>query len=179
MPKLLSNKTLYLRAPEPEDLEVLYKWENDTEVWKFGSAISPYSKYVLRQYIADSQTDIFQSKQLRFMIVLQEEQVTVGTIDLYDFDALNSRCGVGIYIDRKWRKKGFAMHALSLLQNYTFNHLKINQLYAVIPESNKESLQLFKNSGFTKSGVLNQWISYESNYENATIVQKINSQQKK
>ena len=39
MSKLLENKTIQLRAIEPEDLEVLYKWENDTDVWKYGSEI--------------------------------------------------------------------------------------------------------------------------------------------
>ena len=72
MLKLLKNNTLQLRAPEPEDLEVLYKWENDTDVWIYGSAMSPYSKYILRQYIADAQTDIFESKQLRYMIDLHK-----------------------------------------------------------------------------------------------------------
>ena len=52
-------------------------------------------KYVLRQYIEDAQTDIFQSKQLRFMIVLHHNHKAIGTIDLYDFDALNNRSGVG------------------------------------------------------------------------------------
>lgn len=177
MTKFLNNNTLYLRAPEPEDLEVLYKWENDTEVWKFGSAMSPYSKFVLRQYIADAQTDIFQSKQLRFIIALHEGETTVGTIDLYDFDALNSRCGVGIYIDSHWRRDGYAKQALRLLQDYAFNFLMINQLYAIIPESNKASIQLFESSKFNKSGVLHQWISYENEYENAIIVQKIKSNQ--
>ncbi|MDD2552160.1 MAG: GNAT family N-acetyltransferase, partial [Dysgonamonadaceae bacterium] len=63
MNKFLENNTLSLRAPEPEDLEVLYKWENDTDIWQYGTAISPYSKFILKQYIADAQTDIFQSKQ--------------------------------------------------------------------------------------------------------------------
>lgn len=177
MSKILDNDILHLRAPEPEDLDVLYKWENDTDVWKFGSAMSPYSKFVLRQYIADAQTDIFQSKQLRFMIELNQDKHTVGTIDLYDFDARNSRCGVGIYIDDEWRKRGFAMQAMDLLQNYAFNFLKINQLFAVIPESNKASLQLFQSRGFIKSGILQQWVSYENIYENAFIVQKIISNQ--
>ena len=173
MPKLLTNTTLYLRAPEPEDLEVLYKWENDTDVWKFGSAMSPYSKFVLRQYIADAQTDIFQSKQLRFMITLHEGDVTIGTIDMYDFDALNSRCGVGIYIEPGSRKNSFALQSLNLLLNYAFYFLNINQLYAVIPESNKASIKLFKNSGFSTSGVLQQWVSNDNEYENAIIVQKL------
>lgn len=177
MPKLLNNDTLYLRALEPEDLEVLYKWENDTDVWKFGSAISPYSKFALRQYIEDAQTDIFYSKQLRFMIVLHEGETTVGTIDLYDFDALNSRCGVGIYIDPACRKNRYALQALNLLINYAFHFLKINQLYAVIPESNISSIKLFQSTGFSQSGVLQEWVSYDNEFENAIIVQKLKSDQ--
>ena len=177
MDKFLKNNTLSLRAPEPEDLDILYVWENDTDVWKYGSAISPYSKYVLKQYIVDAQTDIFQSKQLRFMIQLHETQTTIGTIDLYDFDPLNSRCGVGIYIDTVWRKKGYALSALSLLENYVFNFLKVNQLYVIIPQSNQPSLQLFQSTGFTNSGILKQWISINDLYEDAIIAQKINTNQ--
>ena len=173
MLKLLKNNILQLRAVEPEDLEVLYKWENDTDVWIYGSAISPYSKYILRQYITDAQTDIFESKQLRFMIDLHKENRTIGTIDIYDFDALNSRCGVGIYIDSEFRRRGFAKQALILLQNYAFNFLKINQLYAHIPESNKASIDLFKNSGFSISGTLKEWIFSDNKYENAIMVQKL------
>lgn len=177
MSKFLENNILSLRAPEPEDLELLFKWENDTEVWKFGSAISPYSKYVLKQYIIDAQTDIFQSKQLRFMIVLKREQISVGTIDLYDFDAINSRCGVGIYIDHAYRKNEYATNALNLLEKYVFNFLNINQLYAIIPENNKASIQLFNHSHFSESGVLQQWIFTEKGYENAIIVQKLKTDQ--
>lgn len=177
MSKLLENKTIKLRAIEPEDLEVLYKWENDTDVWKYGSAMSPYSKYILRQYIIDAQTDIFESKQLRFMITLHQQDSVIGMIDLYDFDGLNSRCGVGIYIDPEYRRGGFAKQALNLLQNYTFDFLNINQLYALIPENNKASLKLFLSSKFSKSGTLKQWIAYDSQYEDAIIVQKLKTKQ--
>ena len=177
MPKLLHNDMLHLRALEPEDLEMLYKWENDTDVWKFGSAMSPYSKYVLRQDIADAQTDIFQSKQLRFMIALHEEETAIGTIDLYDFDTLNSRCGVGIYIEPTYRKNKYAAQALNILLSYAFHFLKINQLYAIIPESNQPSIKLFQSSGFTQSGILQQWISYDNEFENAIIVQKLKTDQ--
>lgn len=174
MNNFLENDTLSLRCPEPEDLEALYRWENDTDVWKYGSAISPYSKYILRQYIENAQTDIFESKQLRFMIVLNQNQSTIGTIDLYDFDALNSRCGVGIYIDNEWRKKGYAAQAMRVLQKYVFDFLKINQLYAVIPESNKASLNLFQNYNFLKTGILQQWVSNANTFEDAIMVQKLN-----
>lgn len=173
MPEFLKNETILLRAIEPEDLEVLYKWENDTDVWKYGSAISPYSKYILRQYIVDSKTDIFESKQLRFMISLHQESSTIGTIDLYDFDALNNRCGVGIYIDSAYRKHGYAKQALNLLQNYVFDFLNVNQIYALIPKDNKASLRLFSSSQYIESGTLKQWISHNNRYEDVIIVQKL------
>ena len=36
-----------LRAIEPEDLEVLYKIENDVRLWNIGVTNVPYSKYTL------------------------------------------------------------------------------------------------------------------------------------
>ena len=173
MNKLLENDTLHLRAPEPEDLELLYKWENDTDIWQYSTAISPYSKFLLKQYIADAHTDIFQSKQLRFMIVLKKTNEVVGTIDLFDFDAINLKCGVGIYIDPGHRQQRLGAQALSVLQDYAFNFLKINQLYAIVPQSNKASLQLFQSSGFSQSGRLKQWVSTPDTYEDAIIWQKL------
>ena len=46
--KWLENDTIRLRALEPEDLDLLYAWENDTSLWEFGSTLVPYSRYVDR-----------------------------------------------------------------------------------------------------------------------------------
>ena len=67
---LLQNKTVCLRAPEPEDLELLYSWENNPEWWEIGNTLAPYSRYLLKEYIAESHRGIFDLKQLRLMIDL-------------------------------------------------------------------------------------------------------------
>ena len=36
---LLSNDRVRLRALEPEDLELLYRWENDPELWEVGNTL--------------------------------------------------------------------------------------------------------------------------------------------
>ena len=41
----LENETIRLRALEPEDLELLYRWENNPELWSLGNTMSPYSRY--------------------------------------------------------------------------------------------------------------------------------------
>ena len=41
-----------LRAMEPEDLDALYRIENDRDVWDVGENNVPYSRYILHDYIA-------------------------------------------------------------------------------------------------------------------------------
>ena len=87
---------IILRALEPEDLEILYKWENDTDLWTVSNTLTPYSKYVLRQFIEESTKSIYETCQQRFMIDLAKENVTIGTVDIFDFDVTNQRAGIGI-----------------------------------------------------------------------------------
>lgn len=71
---LLENHQIKLRAVEPEDLDLLYSWENETTLWIHGNTLAPYSKLVLRQYINDAlEMDIYQSKQLRLIFHLQQK----------------------------------------------------------------------------------------------------------
>ena len=91
----LENETIRLRALEPEDLELLYRWENNPELWSLGNTMSPYSRYILKEYIRESHRDIFDLKQLRLMIELRSTGAAVGTVDLYDFEPHHRRAGIG------------------------------------------------------------------------------------
>ena len=70
-----------LRAPEPEDLDVMMLFENDEDQWENGIATGPYSRYQLKQYIGQSTNDLYTDRQLRLMIELPQTGV-VGIVDL-------------------------------------------------------------------------------------------------
>lgn len=172
---LLKNKDIVLRAVEPEDLEILYRWENSTVLWYHGNTLAPYSKLVLRQYINDSlEMDIYQSKQLRLMIDLLEEKATIGTIDLYDIDAHNRRAGIGILIDDDYRRRGFAKQALELMSNYAFDFLYLHQIYAYIAQSNTNSISLFEKAGYQSVGILKDWLQRGEEFEDVYLSQLLN-----
>ena len=171
---LLENDKIILRALEPEDLDVLYKWENDSNLWNCGSTLAPYSKFVLRDYLANSRQDIFQSRQLRLMIVEKESGYSIGTIDLYDFDPLNLRAGIGILLDADYREKGYGLLALHLIKEYAFRFLLLNQLFAHVPKNNVPSYKLFKKGGYRESGLLYSWIKTVSGFEDVYFMQLIN-----
>ncbi len=175
MNKLLENSIIRLRAPEPEDLEVFYQWENDTSLWQYGSSITPYSRFALKQYLIDNKNDLFTDKQLRLMIEIKLTSAVVGSVDLYDFDPFHRRAGVGILTDNKYRRMGYGLQALSILEKYAFEFLKLKQIYALIPENNSGSAKLFSKAEFVVTGKLAEWLSTGDLFEDAIIMQKINS----
>lgn len=172
---MLTGEKIKLRALEPTDLDILYRWENDTSVWLVSGTMTPFSKLVLKQYIVDAYQDIYTAKQLRLMIELLQEKRPVGCIDLFDFDPKNKRAGIGVLIgDTKARSNGYASEALSLLIQYAFKVLDLHQLYANILITNEQSLQLFQKHRFQKIGIKKDWILSEDKWIDECTLQLIN-----
>ena len=117
----LENEQIKLRAVEPGDLEKLYIWENDTALWLVGNTRQPLSKYALKQYIINSDKDIYESRQVRFMITDKINGKTVGTVDLFDFDVYNNRVALGLFVDNEFQGQGYATQALHLTEKYVFD----------------------------------------------------------
>lgn len=162
---MMTCDEIILRAVEPEDLELLYRWENNIDYWLISNTIKPFSKYTLKKYIENSHKTIFETGQLRLMIDTKENKKTIGTIDLFDFDPFHQRAGVGILIaDESSRRKGYASMALKCLIDYCFNTLQLHQLYCNILSSNCESMELFKKLGFIETGIKKDWIKTSNGY---------------
>ncbi len=170
----LKGKNIYLRALEPEDLEFVYEIENDEAVWEISNTETPYSRYVIKQYLENAHKDIYEVKQLR-LVISSNGNEAIGLIDLFDFDFKNKRAGVGILIkDVKNRNTGYGSEALTLLINYCFNKLNLHQLYCSVTEENLSSLKLFVNQGFEKVGLKKDWNFVNGKFKNEYLLQLIN-----
>jgi len=171
---ILENSTVALRALEPEDLELLYQWENDTSVWHLSNTLVPYSRYLLKQYLENAGRDIFEHKQLRLIIELIKGGKAIGAIDLFDFDPFHRRAGIGILIaDLSQRRKGYARESLETLKEYAFSVLKLHQLYCNIAGGNESSINLFTGAGFRRVGEKRDWLFNGAGYESEWLFQCI------
>jgi len=172
----MQYKDIKLRALEPEDLELLYEWENNDSNWLISNTISPFSKYILKRYLENSHKNIYETGQLRLMIDHIPDKITIGTIDIFDFDPFHNRAGLGILIaDEAYRRKGYASMALTCLIEYCFKTLRLHQLYCNILANNCESMDLFKKQGFVQTGQKKDWIKTSDNYFDEYFFQLINS----
>jgi len=170
----MKYKEINLRALEPEDLELLYKWENNVSYWTISNTTVPFSKYTLKRYLEDSHKNIYETGQVRLMIEHIPDNATIGTIDIFDFDPFHKRAGIGILIaNEQYRRKGYASMALKCLIDYCFGILMLHQLYCGIIANNCESIDLFKKLGFVQSGIKKDWIRTSDGYLDEYIFQMI------
>ena len=163
-----------LRALEPEDLDLLYDVENDDRFWQFGSTTVPYSRYALRNFIEQSQNDLFADGQVRLVIEAAPEEehapkwTAVGLADLFNADALHMRAEIGLIVLPAFQGRHYAERALQLLCDYA-RRLMLHQ----VSVSNKRASRLFERSGFSPSARLSDWLRTPDGFVDAMIWQKI------
>jgi diamine N-acetyltransferase len=161
-----------LRAIEPEDLDLLYRIENDVRLWNVGTSNVPYSRYVLHDYVAHATSDIYADRQVRMMIDNELGQ-TVGIVDLVNFDPANRRAELGLVILNDYRRQGYAMATLEQIHDYAIRILHLHQLYVYIDECNEASLSLFRKVGYTVSGHIPDWLFDGEHYHDALLFQHV------
>ena len=160
-----------LRAIEPEDLDLLYRIENDIRLWNVGATNVPYSRYTLHDYVATSANDIYADRQLRLMVVNSHDEV-VGMVDLVRFDPRHQRAEIGIIIIDDHRRRGYGLSAVASMCDYAAKVLHLHQLYAVVDADNAAACQLFRKAGFSQSATLTDWLLSDKSYHEALLMQR-------
>ena len=162
-----------LRAPEEADVDRIFLWENDPGFNESLPQPAPLSRYQVWEYIKNYQADPFTTKELRMIIYDEAEKATIGHIDMFDFDPVNRRAGVGIFVDEEFRRMGYAREALEMFEDYVTRTLGMHQLYATVAIDNEASKRLFVARGFKPCGKLRSWLRRGTQYTDALFFQKL------
>ena len=173
MTRMLNDNVIALRALEPSDLDTLYRWENDTALWVVSDTVAPYSREALWHYLEEYTGDIYAQRQLRLMITMDGDGTPVGTVDFLNFDPLNNRAELGLFIQREYRGRGLGLRALELLTAYAREHIGLRQLYVYIAVDNVVCLKLFENYGYRRVGTLQSWVKRGTVYHDVVLLQMI------
>ena len=169
----IEGRICRLRALEPEDLDIMYGWENDTNVWRDSGTTAPFSRHVISRLIEEQQFDIYATRQMRLVIEDAANQESVGAVDIFEFDPHNRRAGVGIIVSPPYRQRGFALDALRALERYASDILHLHQLWCSIAEDNTASLALFTRAGYEQCGRRREWLLTTDGAKDEILMQKI------
>ena len=177
----IEGRICRLRALEPEDLEAMYGWENDTTAWQVSGSVAPFSRHILSRLIDEQAFDIYATRQMRLVIESREVAgavaggcaEAVGAVDLFEFDPQNRRAGVGIIISPEYRRRGLALDALQTLEAYVREVLHMHQLWCSVGANNQASLALFRRAGYAECGCRKEWILTSDGAVDEILMQKI------
>ena len=173
MTSLLHNDIITLRAMEPQDVDLLYEWENDTDLWTVSNTVEPYSRHAITEYVQNSAADIYTNRQLRLMIVLNASGKTIGTVDFLNFNPIHNRAELGVLICKAYQGQGLADETMKVVYQYAACGLGLRQLYVYIPETNIASIAMAHRAGFEEVGILRHWTRSGKAYQNVVLLQKI------
>jgi len=146
----MKSGRFYLRNATFEDLSMILKWRNKTEVrnMMFNSNIIEMDEHVkwfkkVNMSGSSAETKIF-----------FYDGIPYGVVNIYEIDSNNGTCRWSFYIGEEGAPAGLGKVLSFFAINYIFNDLKLQKLYAEVIEYNKKSYFLHKKLGFKQEGFL-------------------------
>lgn len=151
------NNTVYFRAFEEEDAELIYKWRNDDDLRSLSTGLN-------RRMCRDEALEWVKARmrhnpyQVFWAICVKDTQEMIGYACLTDIHYINSSANFsGIVIGDKKYQDGIAwIETYLFVYEYAFERLNLNRLYGHAIEDHKTTLAIRAAMFSTKEGVLRQ-----------------------
>jgi RimJ/RimL family protein N-acetyltransferase len=148
--KKLVGEKCYLSPINIEDADQYCIWLNDLEVSSnlliFNQQLSLEKEKIILQ-------DMMKNGAQIFAIVDAANDKLIGNCSIFNINQRNRKAEVGIFIgDKNYWSKGFGSQALSLIVDYGFNILNLNNIMLEVFGYNKRALNAYKKVGFKEIG---------------------------
>lgn len=143
------GKKIYLRAMEPQDMEMYREMTNDPDTERLlGGWSFPVSEKEQMSWYERAVTD---KENLRFTIVIKETDEAIGMLNLVNIDWKNGSAFHGIRLNGS-KGKGYGTDAVMTLMKYAFEELRLVRLDTSFIDYNLPSQGLYKKCGWIIEG---------------------------
>ena len=144
-----------------DDTENYIKWMNDKLVAEnFGQYNRVVSSKNDIKWLYEPGSDM-----QRYVIVLFDGDVLIGSISIHNIDHLNRNAFLGIFIgEEKYRGKGYGAEAVQLILKYGFKSLNLHNITLTVHADNYAGIACYKKVGFHEVGRLPEWVFKDGKY---------------
>ena len=174
----INEDDIFLRKIHPNDVSFLFESLREQETIKYLS-LGPLenmktTQKLIRGYLYQWE----KHKQFNYIIELrknEEDVMKLGSLSLWNISWKHQRADVGIWLNQKYRNKGYGEKALNLLKIIAFIHLKLHRLQAYVASPNQKSIYLFQRCNFTKEATIKDYLYFNKKFHDATIFRLLKS----
>lgn len=145
----ITGKRIYLSPISMEDTEIYTKWMNDPAITdNLGNSSLLVSLSKERAALEGMEKEGY-----HFAIVEKETHTLLGNVSLFSVDFLHQKAECGIFIgEEQNRSKGYGKEALTLLIQYGFTTLHLNNIMLRVFSFNKRAQACYQSVGFRAIG---------------------------
>ena len=161
--------TVFLRKPELDDIDDLYKQKNDLEVT---SLLGGFSKGLSKKQIGlwiESHNN--NDDEVLLVICDKESGKCIGHAGLYDIDHRSRAAEYGIVIgNREFWGRGVGKLVSNKFLEYGFSMLNLNRIQLSVLVKNSRAIHLYELLGFQKEGVLREAVYKDWKYQDVLLM---------
>lgn len=138
-----------IRPLRADDFSLVYAWENNPDLWRVSEQRGPFTEAEISSFM-NRCLDEAENEIERWVIM--SEGLSLGAVDIFDYDEESQSCGLGIFItEEHHRTQGHASRALGLaIEMLKKRNCQI--IRALIYPDNRASIRLFEKLHFKRSG---------------------------
>lgn len=160
---VLKTKRLELVEITDEHLIDLFNLFGDEDVVRFYN-MGKYSDLSDGQKFVDWYRNRYRDGlAIRWGISLKGKTDIIGTAGFNNYTAYH-RANIGYDLQKVYWNRGYVTEALEAIIAFGFSTLKVNRIEAEVMQGNVSSERVLEKLGFTKEGVLRQWMLWNDTY---------------
>lgn len=162
----MSEKRVYLRILEREDIPRTQKWLNDPEI----SVLMGYLPTMpLVQQLQWYDGIVNDKTRAIFAICLKETDEHIGNVALGRIDYINRHAMASLFIyEQHHRRQGYGTEAQQLLLDFAFKRLNLHRIYSQVSPTSLGMIKVNESLGFVREGVFR-----EHHFNNGVYTDKI------
>lgn len=160
---LYETDSLYLRALDQCDVDILFNIYNDKEL--LTNFLNPWEelKPPSRKDVADWVANLLAAKdEIPMMLVIKDTQVCIGMLIVRP-EYISRVGGLAIILDGAYRGMGYGTQAIKIGIHIMFNNLNMRKISFEVFSFNKARI-LYERLGFTEEAVLKDHIYRNGKY---------------
>lgn len=152
----LEAENLILRPLQTSDLDDLFEYAQDPDVYSYGM----WQPYPSREACADDLNSLIKRYDAGTLwwwaLVSKGDGKMIGRCELTDVVPHVGRADIGYALNKKYWGKGYATEAIQKVMTYAFEAMTLNRIAATVLADNAASIHLLEKLGMTREGTLRQ-----------------------
>jgi RimJ/RimL family protein N-acetyltransferase len=168
-PSIWQTERIRLRAIEPGDWEVFFRWNQDDEMTRGIDRVwFPQSREAMRRQTEEA--SLRRPVDDAFHWVVEDRQgAVVGSIATHECNRRNGTFSYGLNVLPPHQRRRYASDAIGVVLRYYFQELGYQKVTVSVYEFNEASIRLHMRLGFREEGRLRRMVFTRGQYFDSLV----------